>query len=158
MGIEPGDQATIEYTGRLTDEDGTVFDTSREEVAEEAGLAEAQPEREYEPLTVEPGAGQLIEGFDEGLIGLEEGDTETITVPPEKGYGEKSDDRIMERDRDEFEQLLDGEVPEEGMMIQTEQQQVGEIVHVDEEVVRIDFNHELAGETLEFDVEVVSID
>ncbi|WP_336364599.1 FKBP-type peptidyl-prolyl cis-trans isomerase [Halalkalicoccus salilacus] len=158
MGIEPGDQATIEYTGRLTDEDGTVFDTSREEVAEEAGLAEAQPEREYEPLTVEPGAGQLIEGFDEGLVGLEEGDTETITVPPEKGYGEKSDDRIMERDRDEFEQLLDGEVPEEGMMIQTEQQQVGEIVHVDEEVVRIDFNHELAGETLEFDVEVVSID
>lgn len=158
MGIEPGDQATIEYTGRLTDEDGTVFDTSREEVAEEAGLAEAQPEREYEPLTVEPGAGQLIEGFDEGLVGLEEGDTETITVPPEKGYGEKSDDRIMERDRDEFEQLLEGEVPEEGMMIQTEQQQVGEIVHVDEEVVRIDFNHELAGETLEFDVEVVSID
>lgn len=158
MGIEPGDQATIEYTGRLTDEDGTVFDTSREEVAEEAGLAEAQPEREYEPLTVEPGAGQLIEGFDEGLVGLEEGDTETITVPPEKGYGEKSDDRIMERDRDEFEQLLDGEVPEEGMMIQTEQQQVGKIVHVDEEVVRIDFNHELAGETLEFDVEVVSID
>lgn len=158
MGIEPGDQATIEYTGRLTDEDGTVFDTSREEVAEEAGLAEAQPEREYEPLTVEPGAGQLIEGFDEGLVGLEEGDTETITVPPEKGYGERSDDRIMERDRAEFEQLLDGEVPEEGMMIQTEQQQVGEIVHVDEEVVRIDFNHELAGETLEFDVEVVSID
>lgn len=158
MGIEPGDQATIEYTGRLTDEAGTVFDTSREDVAEEAGLAEAQPEREYEPLTVEPGAGQLIEGFDEGLIGLEEGESETITVPPEKGYGEKSDDQIMERDRDEFEQLLDGETPEEGMMIQTQQQQVGEVVHVDEEVVRIDFNHELAGETLEFDVEVVSID
>ncbi|WP_336343369.1 FKBP-type peptidyl-prolyl cis-trans isomerase [Halalkalicoccus ordinarius] len=158
MGIEPGDQATIEYTGRLTDEDGMVFDTSRERVAEEAGLANAQPDREFEPITVEPGAGQLIEGFEEGLMGLEEGDAETITVPPEKGYGEKSDDRIMEEDREEFEGLLDGETPEEGMMIQTEQQQVGEIVHVDEEVVRIDFNHELAGETLEFDVEVVSID
>lgn len=158
MGIEPGDQATIEYTGRLTDEDGTVFDTSRERVAEEAGLAGAQPDREFEPITVEPGAGQLIEGFEEGLMGLEEGDAETITVPPEKGYGEKSDDRIMEEDRDEFEGLLDGETPEVGMMIQTEQQQVGEIIHVDEEVVRIDFNHELAGETLEFDVEVVSID
>jgi peptidylprolyl isomerase len=158
MGIEPGDQATIEYTGRLADEDGTVFDTSRERVAEDAGLAEAQPDREFEPITVEPGAGQLIEGFEEGLMGLEEGDTETITVPPEKGYGERSDDRIMEEDRDEFEELLDGEVPEVGMMIQTERQQVGEIVHVDDEVVRIDFNHELADETLEFDVEVVSID
>lgn len=158
MGIKPGDQATIEYTGRLTDEDGTVFDTSREHVAEEAGLAGAQLDREFEPITVEPGAGQLIEGFEEGLMGLEEGDAETITVPPEKGYGEKSDDRIMEEDRDEFEGLLGGETPEVGMRIQTEQQQVGEIVHVDEEVVRIDFNHELAGETLEFDVEVVSID
>lgn len=157
MGIEPGDQATIEYTGRLTDESETVFDTSRERVAEESGLADAQPDREFEPLTVEPGAGQLIEGFEEGLMGLEEGDTETITVPPEKGYGEESDDRIMERDRTEFEQMLEGEVPEEGMMIQTEQQQVGEIVHVDEEVVRIDFNHELAGETLEFDVEIVAV-
>lgn len=156
MGIEPGDQATIEYTGRLTDE--TVFDTSRERVAEESGLLDAQPDREFEPITVEPGAGQLIEGFEEGLMGLEEGDTETITVPPEKGYGEKSDDRIMERDRAEFEELLEGETPEEGMLIQTEQQQVGEIVHVGEEVVRIDFNHELAGETLEFDVEIVAID
>lgn len=157
MGIEPGDQATIEYTGRLADDEGTVFDTSREAVAEEAGLAEAQPEREYEPLTVEPGAGQLIEGFDEGLIGLEEGDTETITVPPEKGYGERTDDRVMEQDREEFEERL-GQPPEEGMRIQTERQQVGEVVEVTEEVVRLDFNHELAGETLEFDVEVVSID
>ncbi|MDL5363310.1 peptidylprolyl isomerase [Halalkalicoccus sp. NIPERK01] len=157
MGIEPGDQATIEYTGRLTDDEGTVFDTSREAVAEEAGLAEAQPEREYEPLTVEPGAGQLIEGFDEGLVGLEEGDTETITVPPEKGYGERSDDRVVEQDREEFEEHL-GQPPEEGMRIQTERQQVGEIVEVTEEAVRLDFNHELAGETLEFDVEVVSID
>ncbi|MFC6905888.1 FKBP-type peptidyl-prolyl cis-trans isomerase [Halalkalicoccus tibetensis] len=157
MGIEPGDQATIEYTGRLTDEEGTVFDTSREEVAEEAGLAESQPEREYEPLTVEPGAGQLIEGFDEGLVGLEEGDSETITVPPEKGYGEHTDEQVIEQERDGFDEML-GQPPEEGMMIQTEQQQVGEIVDVTEEVVRIDFNHELAGETLEFDVEVVSID
>ncbi len=158
MGIEPGDQATIEYTGRLTDENETVFDTSRERVAEESGLTERQPEREFEPLTVEPGAGQLIEGFEEGLIGLEEGDSETITVPPEKGYGEERDDQVIEQDRTEFEQMLEGEAPEEGMMIQTEQQQVGEIVHVDEEVVRIDFNHELAGETLEFDVEIVSIE
>ncbi|ADJ14018.1 FKBP-type peptidyl-prolyl cis-trans isomerase [Halalkalicoccus jeotgali] len=158
MGIEPGDQATIEYTGRLADEEGTVFDTSREQVAADSGLAETQPGREYDPLSVELGAGQLIEGFEEGLMGLEEGDTETITVPPEKGYGERRDGQVIEHDRDEFERQLDGQAAEEGMQIQTENGQIGEVIDVGEDVVRIDFNHELAGETLEFDVEVVSID
>jgi hypothetical protein len=47
--IATGDSVTLEYTGRLDDE--TVFDTSRKPVAEKTGLAEAQPEREYTPLT-----------------------------------------------------------------------------------------------------------
>jgi len=43
MTIATGDSVTLEYTGRLDDE--TVFDTSRKSVAEETGLAEAQPDR-----------------------------------------------------------------------------------------------------------------
>ena len=67
--IATGDSVTLEYTGRLDGE--TVFDTSREAVAEEAGLAEAQPDREYAPLTVDVGAEQVIEGMEEGLVGLD---------------------------------------------------------------------------------------
>ena len=155
MAIENGDQVTIEYVGQLND--GTVFDTSRESIAEESGLDEAQPEREYTPLTVRIGDEEIIEGLEDGLIGLQESDTEIITIPPEKAYGEPSDDQIIEQDRDNFEELLQGETPEEGMMIQEQDGRIGKVIHVGSEIVRLDFNHELAGETLEFEVEIVDV-
>jgi len=77
--IATGDSVTLEYTGRLDDE--TVFDTSREEVAAETGLAEARPDREFAPLTVEVGAEEVIEGIEEGLVGLETGETANLTIP-----------------------------------------------------------------------------
>ncbi|WP_416841639.1 FKBP-type peptidyl-prolyl cis-trans isomerase [Haloferax sp. DFSO52] len=152
MAIETGDAVSLEYVGKLTD--GTIFDTSRPDVAEEAGLAEAQPDREYEPLTVEVGAGTVIEGLDEALVGMEVGDEEAIEIPPEKAYGEPSEDRIREHDTEQLRDIL-GDDPEEGMYVQTQQGGLGEIVHADDEVVRIDFNHELAGKTLVFDIEIV---
>nr|WP_231754672.1 FKBP-type peptidyl-prolyl cis-trans isomerase [Halapricum sp. CBA1109] len=83
MAIEPGDGVTIEYVGRF--EDGTVFDTSRYEVAAEHGLDEAQeadPE-DYAALSFTVGAGEIITGLDEALVGMAEGEDTTVTVPPE---------------------------------------------------------------------------
>lgn len=155
MAIESGSQVELEYVGRLTD--GTVFDTSLEAVAKDAGLAEEQPEREYAPLVVEVGNGRVIEGLEEGLVGLEEGDEETVTIEPEQAYGHYDEDQIQEFDRAEFTEMLQGQEPEEGLHVQTQQGVFGEIVHVGSDVVRVDFNHELAGETLEFDVEILSV-
>lgn len=156
MAIEIGDRVRFAYIGRLTD--GTVFDTSRESVAEEAGLADDHPDRDYAPLTVEIGEGRIIEGLEDGLIGLEEGDVETITVSPDEAYGEPSDDQVMTYEPSVFRQMLQGEEPEEGMHVQTQQGEFGEVVHIDSEVVRVDFNHELAGETLEFEVEILDVE
>jgi len=153
MTIATGDSVTLEYTGRL--DDGTVFDTSREQVAAETGLAEAQPDREYTPLTVEVGASQVIEGMDEGLIGLEVGETATLSIPPEKAYGEPNEEHIQEFEPGELQQMLGGQLPEEGDKLEAQGGQVGDVVHVDDEVVRVDFNPELAGETLEFEVEIL---
>ena len=153
--IATGDSVTLEYTGRLNDE--TVFDTSRKSVAEETGLAEAQPEREYTPLTVEIGDEQVIEGMEEGLIGLEEGASETLTIPPEKAYGEPSDDQIQEFETAELREMLGGQTPEEGAYLEAQNGSQGEVVHVDEDVVRVDFNPRLAGETLTFDVEIIDV-
>jgi FKBP-type peptidyl-prolyl cis-trans isomerase 2 len=155
MTIATGDSVTLEYTGRLDDE--TVFDTSREAVAEETGLAEAQPDREYAPLTVEIGAEQVIEGMEEGLIGLEAGETETLSIPPEKAYGEPSDENIQEFETQQLREMLGGQTPEEGSYLEAQNGQHGEIVHVDEEVVRVDFNPRLAGETLTFEVEIIDV-
>ena len=154
MTITTGDDVTFEYTGRL--DDGTVFDSSRESVAEEAGLVEAQPDREYAPLTVEVGSGQVIEGMEEGLLGMDAGETETIEIPPEKAYGEWTEEHVQEFDTDELSEML-GQTPEEGAFLEAQNGQHGEIIHVDDETVRVDFNPDLAGETLEFEIEVVDV-
>jgi FKBP-type peptidyl-prolyl cis-trans isomerase 2 len=155
MTITSGDTVTVEYVGR--DESGTVVDTSRRSVAEESGLAEEQPERTYEPLTVEIGAEEVIEGLEEGLVGLEAGETATITIPPEKGYGEWSEEKVREYDADEFDEMVGSQSPEEGQYIETQRGGFAEISHMGDDVVRVDFNHALAGQTLEFEVEVVEV-
>ena len=155
MSITTGDSVTIEYTGRL--DDGSVFDTSRESVAEESGLAAEQPDREYGPLTVEIGADRVIEGLEEALIGQEAGASPTVAIPPEKAYGPWSEDSVREYGRAEFEEMVGGERPQEGAYLETEDGSLAEVVHVDDSTVRVDFNHVLAGETLEFDVEIIDV-
>ncbi|MFB6304852.1 MAG: peptidylprolyl isomerase [Haloferacaceae archaeon] len=156
MTITAGDSVTIEYTGRT--DDGDVFDTSKESVAVETGLDEDGPDREYEPLTFEVGSGTVIEGLDEALVGHEEGDAPTVTIPPEKAYGEWTDERVQEFDAERLRDELGGEHLTVGAYLQSERGQPGEIVHVDDDVVRVDFNPRLAGETLEFDVEILTVD
>ena len=65
------DILTVHYTGKL--EDGTVFDSSK------------NPGREPFRFTV--GLGQVIQGWEEGFIGMKEGGSRTLTIPPEMGYG-----------------------------------------------------------------------
>lgn len=155
MAIESGDTVSLEYVGRIPD--GDIFDTSREDVAEEAGIAAEQPDRDFAPLTVEIGSGQIIPGLEDALFGMDEGESDTVTIPPEEAYGEPSDEQILEHDREEFEEMLQGQSPEAGMQVQSQQGQVGTITEIGEDVVEIDFNHELAGETLEFEVEIVDV-
>lgn len=155
MGIDTGDEVQFEYVGRY--EDGTIFDTSREEAAVEAGIADEQPGRSYEPLSVEIGEGEIIEGLETELVGMDIGDEATVTVPPEAGYGHPSEDRIVEYDIDTFAAMLEGETPREGLVVRTQDGTQGEVVDVGEDAVRIDFNHRLAGETLQFEIEIVDI-
>lgn len=157
MAIENGSHVSIEYVGRLPD--GTVFDTSREEVAEESGLTDDPHNqgREWQPLQFEVGANQVIEGMEDGLEGLEVGDTKTITVPPEKGYGEVRDDLYQEFERGEFEEMVDQEA-EVGMHVHAQNGAHGDVTEVTDDIVKLDFNHDLAGETLEFEVEVLTIE
>ncbi|MFB6102941.1 MAG: peptidylprolyl isomerase [Haloplanus sp.] len=155
MSISTGDSVTITYTGRL--DDGTVFDTTDESVAEEAGLLDEQPNREFEPLTVDVGEGNLIEGLEEALLGLEVGAEETITIPPEKAYGESTGDQVREFDTDEFAEMV-GRDPVEGLQVRTQGGANGTVVEVTDGTVRVDFEHPLAGETLTFDIEVLAIE
>jgi peptidylprolyl isomerase len=68
--VQPGDVLSVHYTGTL--EDGTVFDSSRTR-----GV----------PFTFTIGEGQVIAGWDEGLVGAKVGETRHLVIPPEKAYG-----------------------------------------------------------------------
>jgi FKBP-type peptidyl-prolyl cis-trans isomerase 2 len=155
MAITAGDAVTIAYTGRL--DDGTVFDTTDESVAEAEGLLEEQPDREFEPLTVEVGEGNLIEGLEDGLIGLEAGASETVTVPPEDAYGEATGDQTTEFDAEEFAGMV-GQEPAEGMQVRAQGGAVGTVVGIEGDTVHVDFEHPLAGETLTFDIDVLDVE
>ena len=65
-----GDTLEVHYEGRL--EDGTKFDASRDHGS---------------TFEFQVGAGQVIQGWDEGLIGMKIGGIRELTIPPELGYG-----------------------------------------------------------------------
>jgi len=76
--IKEGSKVKVHYTGKL--EDGKVFDTSNDN----------------EPIEVVLGEGTLIKGFENGLIGMKDGDKKTIEIEPKEAYGEYIDGRIQE--------------------------------------------------------------
>jgi len=74
---------SVHYLGRYPG--GKVFDTSMEKEAKSAGLY--SPARDYKPLQVILGAGKVIQGFDEALIGMKVNEEKEVVIPPEKAYG-----------------------------------------------------------------------
>jgi len=71
QGAEPGDKLSVYYTGEL--EDGTQFNARTE----------------GEPFVFTLGQGEVIQGWDDGLIGMKKGEKRKLTIPPELGYGEQ---------------------------------------------------------------------
>lgn len=150
MKIEAGDFVVFHYVGRF--ENGEVFDTSYEDIARENEIY--VEEREYGPLGVNVGVGEIIPGLDEALIGMEPGEKKTITVPPEKAYGMPDPGLVINVSKEEFTKA--GLEPMEGMYVMTDSG-IAKIAKVEGENVALDFNHPLAGKTLIFDVEVVDV-
>ncbi|GAB9473780.1 hypothetical protein Gpo141_00010927 [Globisporangium polare] len=68
---QKGDSLGMHYTGSLYT-DGSVFDSSRPR---------------GEPFTFTLGAGQVIDGWDQGLVGMCIGEKRTLVIPSDLGYG-----------------------------------------------------------------------
>lgn len=135
-----GDMLRIHYTGRL--EDGTTFDSSEGR----------------DPLEFTLGSGQIIPGLDEGVTGMEVGESRSVTVPPEAAYGERDEARIQAVPRASIPEGIPTE-PGTQLSMQTPQGQAIPVVvsGVTDEEVELDANHPLAGKTLTFDVTLVEI-
>jgi FKBP-type peptidyl-prolyl cis-trans isomerase len=81
-----GDTVRVHYVGKLMD--GTVFDTSYEDVAREADIYnEGRP---YQPIEIPIGKGRVIRGWDEGIMLLNEGSKATLFIPSGLAYGPRA--------------------------------------------------------------------
>ncbi|GEM_PF-4387351 len=88
-GFADGDSATVMYTGRIADT-GNVFSTNDPELGGEsfAHTDTFPPTANAQPLPVQtvPRV-SVVQGFYEGMLGMQPGETRTFTFGPEKGYG-----------------------------------------------------------------------
>ena len=82
--ITPGTTMYVNYAGYLID--GTLFDTSYEQLAKDNNMY--NPQRPYEPLPVNVGMGQVIPGWDEGSMLLKKGSKAKFLIPSPLAYGE----------------------------------------------------------------------
>lgn len=135
-----GDTIRVHYHGKL--ESGETFDSSFED----------------EPLEFEVGGGFVIEGFDNGVIGMGVGDKKEIFIPSENAYGTVSDEMIFELPIENFPENL---TPEIGMVLNMTNQEDETIqvtvIDIREDHVLIDANHPLAGKNLIFELELMEI-
>ena len=139
--VKDGDTITLHYTGSL--DDGTVFDSS------DGG----------QPLSFKVGNGEVIDGFDDGVRGMEAGESRQINIPADQAYGEYYEELVKVVPRSGFPHDV---TPAIGMAFELElpsgQSMPVRIIDIEGDDVTLDANHLLAGETLHFDVRLVSID
>ncbi len=145
--VAKGDVAWIDYEGWIVSPSGerTLFDTTREDVAKSADKHDEK--KVYAEFPVIVGHGRLLPGLDEALLAAEIGTDAELTVPPEKGAGER-DPKLVELHP--LREFLKQEIhPEVGMEV-TLGGRKGTITQVTGGRVRIDYNNPLAGKTLQY--------
>ena len=138
--VKHGDTVKIHYTGKF--EDGRVFDTS-------VGR---------EPLEFTVGANQVIPGFEKGIVGMNQDESRTITIPPDEAYGPHHREMVLDIPRNEFPPNIQPEVGQQLELQQPNGQAViVMVIEVSESCVTLDGNHPLAGKDLIFDIQLIEI-
>lgn len=140
MAAQAGDTVQIHYTGTL--DDGSTFDSSEGR----------------EPLSFTLGSGQVIQGFDDAVTGMEVGESKTVRIPANEAYGEARADLILDMPRDQVPPDVQLEL---GMQLSVQQQnsqaEPVTVVEITDNTVKLDANHALAGQALTFALELVAV-
>lgn len=138
--VKANDTVRVHYTGKLTN--GETFDSSVDR----------------EPLEFTLGQGQLIPGFEKGMIDMEVNEKKTLNIPCAEAYGERREEMMQEVAKA---QLPPEIKPEVGMALMSQtpdgQQMRLTVAEVKDESIVVDANHPLAGQDLVFEVELLEI-
>ncbi|NOY68036.1 MAG: peptidylprolyl isomerase [Deltaproteobacteria bacterium] len=138
--VENNAFVSVDYKGTLTN--GEVFDSSEGR----------------QPLEVQIGAGHVIKGFENALLGMAVNEKKTFSLEPEAAYGERDESYMHTFPRADIPPEMDPKVGETiGLHTPDGQQVPARITHSDDEKVIVDLNHPLAGETLTFEIEVKGV-
>lgn len=139
MKAKVGDKVRVHYTLRIDDE---VFESS-------VGM---------KPIEFVIGNGDLLPGFENGVIDMAPGETKTIHIPAEEAYGPRDENKVFDFDRS---RAPEGFEPEIGQMVQMYRPDgksiIVTVVDITDEYFKMDANHPLAGKDLTFDLELVEI-
>jgi peptidylprolyl isomerase len=135
-----GDKVRVHYKGQLSD--GTIFDSSLER----------------EPIEFILGQDTVIPGFEDAVIGMEAGESKDVSIPPEEGFGEYSEDLVVNIEKT----ILPPEInPELGMQLEVSSEEetprVFTIADIAEDSITLDGNHPLAGKEIAFKITLLEI-
>ncbi|MBB4118115.1 FKBP-type peptidyl-prolyl cis-trans isomerase 2 [Mesonia hippocampi] len=138
--VKQNDTVRVHYTGKL--KDGQIFDSSLER----------------EPLEFTLGQGQLIPGFENGVIDMKVNEKKTIEIPSNEAYGDVQEELFMEVPKSQLPQEIE---PKVGMGLVSKNPDGTErqlrVAEVKDEAIVVDANHPLAGKDLIFELELVEI-
>lgn len=130
----------VHYTGKLTS--GQIFDTTEDK----------------DPIEFTLGEGNLIPGFEKGLLDMKVNEKKSFTISKEDAYGDVITELIQEVNKTDLPQDME---PKVGMGLVSKspdgQEMTLMVVEVKEESIIIDGNHPLAGRDLVFDIEILEI-
>ena len=111
-----------------------------------------------EPVQITMGHSDITDGMELAIFGLKEGDSQTLTLTVEQGFGPRDEDNVHDMPLSDFPEDLP---PETGLSFSFESPDgddiPGTVVNVKEDNAEIDFNHPLAGQEIVFAVEILSV-
>lgn len=135
-----GDTVKVHYKGFL--DDGTLFGSSRRD----------------KPVEFTIGEGKIIRGLEIAVIGMEERDKKTVTVPPEDAFGLHSEKLVITVNKSNIPPDVEPEVGKTLIFRGDEDQNLRATVKdVTEDEVTLDTNHPLAGKELKIEIELLEI-
>jgi FKBP-type peptidyl-prolyl cis-trans isomerase 2 len=144
--LKEGDFIEIDYTGKLKEEN-FVFDTTVESVAKQAGL----DNKDYRPVVICLGQGNVLAGLDKKLVGKEAGKEYDILLQPEEAFGKKNAALIQLMSTSKFRK--DKVDPMPGMQVNIDGN-IGIVKTVTGGRTLVDFNHPLSSKEVTYHVSI----
>lgn len=111
-----------------------------------------------EPAEITMGNNDVTDGMELAIFGLKEGDTQTLTLTAEQGFGLRDEDNIHTMPLSDFPEELPPEVGTSYSFESPEGDDIpGTVVDLKQDSVEIDFNHPLAGQEIIFTVNILGV-